>query len=244
MKGSMKNMFIEKHIIKNSRNEDVFINVLDKNSDDVLIFVHGFDSSKSGSTVKFLMDNLDVSVVSFDLPMHGESNEELLLSNCIDDLGVVNDYVRNRFNCPISLFGSSFGCFVILNYLKRNSDAFYKGIFLKSSAIKMDKVFRDILIEESMESYQQRGYTVKNRNKKMIIPYRFYEELVSNQIDINDFSNRDFYLFHGVNDDTALFEDLSDLSTSNFHIVKLDANHRFDNNSNSLVVDRIRKVLK
>lgn len=240
----MKNMSIEKHVIKNSRNEDIFINVLDKKTNDVLVVVHGFDSNKDGSTIKFLRNNMDVSIVSFDLPMHGESSEELLLSNCIDDLGVVCAYIKSKFRCSISLFGSSFGCFVILNYLRRNPNAPFKNVFLKSAAIKMDKVFRDVLIEESMESYQERGYTIKNRNKKMVIPYKFYEELVSNPINIKDFSNRDFYLFHGINDDTALFDDLGDFSASNFHVVKLEANHIFDNNSNSLVVERIRKVLK
>ena len=239
----MMSSFIEKVVIKNNRNEDVFVSVLDRNSSDVLVVVHGFDSNKSGSTVKYLMDNMNISIVSFDLPMHGESSEELLLSNCIDDLGVVVDYVRNRFSSQISLFGSSFGSFVILNYLKNSSDIF-KGVFLKSSAIKMDKVFRDVLIEESMEDYKQRGYTIKNRNKKMVIPYKFYEELVSNQININDFLNREFYLFHGANDDTALFDDLSDFSSSNVHIMKLSTNHNFDNNSFSSVVDKISSVLR
>lgn len=244
MKVSMRNEFIERIVLKNSRGNDVFLNVVIKNSSDVLIFVHGFDSNKSGSTFRYLADKLDVSIVSFDLPMHGESSEELLLFNCIDDLFIVDQYVRGRFNCPVSLFGSSFGSFVILNFLKRNPDLFYKGVFLKSSAIKMDKVFRDVLIEESMDSFKNRGYTVKNRNKKMIIPYAFYEELVSNQINIDDFSNRDLYLFHGVNDNTALIDDLSDFNGSNVHVMKLSSSHVFDDDSLSSVVDRMHTVLR
>lgn len=244
MKVSMKNEYIERVILKNKRNSDVFVNVVLKNSDDVLIVVHGFDSSKSGSIVRYLAENLNVSIVSFDLPMHGESSEELLLSNCLDDLLLVDQYVRNRFDCPVSLFGSSFGCFVILNFLKNNSSLSYKSVFLKSAAVKMDKVFSDVLIEESMDSFKDRGYTIKNRNKRMIIPYGFYEELVSNQISINDFLDRDLYLFHGINDDTALFDDLSDFSGSNVHVMKLSANHVFDDDSLSSVVDRMHTVLK
>lgn len=240
----MKNEYIERVILKNKRNSDVFVNVVLKNSDDVLIVVHGFDSSKSGSIVRYLAENLNVSIVSFDLPMHGESSEELLLSNCLDDLLLVDQYVRNRFDCPVSLFGSSFGCFVILNFLKNNPSLSYKSVFLKSAAVKMDKVFSDVLIEESMDSFKDRGYTIKNRNKRMIIPYGFYEELVSNQISINDFLDRDLYLFHGINDDTALFDDLSDFSGSNVHVMKLSANHVFDDDSLSSVVDRMHTVLK
>ena len=241
----MDNVCVEKIVVKNCRNKDVFINVADKGSSDVLIVVHGFDSNKSGSSVRFLMDNLPFSIVSFDLPMHGESDEELLLSNCIDDLSVVDSYVRNRFNgSSISLFGSSFGSYVILNYLKVNSSLIYKNIFLKSSAVKMDKVFSSVLIEEDMNSFKDRGYTIKNRNKKMVIPYAFYEELCSNQISFSDFRDREIYLFHGVKDDTALFDDLGDFNYPNIHIKKLSADHTFDNSIFSSVVGEIHKVLK
>lgn len=241
----MDKMFIENVQLENSNGKTIYMNVLDKKSNDVFIAVHGFDSSKNGSFINFLMENLNASIVSFDLPMHGESDEDLLLSNCILDLEVVDSYVRDRFSdCSISLVGSSFGCFVILNYLKKHPDMIYKNIFFKSAAIKMDKVFSDVLIEEDMESYKKRGYTIKNRNKKMIIPYAFYEELVSNKINVSDFKDREFYLFHGVKDDTALFDDLGVSGSSNFHVIEYLDDHSFDNSNLLNVVKEIHKVLK
>lgn len=241
----MDKMCIENVRLDNSNGKTIYMNVLDKNSSDVFIAVHGFDSSKNGSFINFLMENLNTSIVSFDLPMHGESDEELLLSNCILDLETVESYVRDRFsNCSISLVGSSFGCFVILNYLKKHPDLCYKNVFFKSAAMKMDKVFSDVLIEEDMDSFKRRGYTIKNRNKRMVIPYTFYEELVSNRINVSDFKNTEFYLFHGVNDDTALFDDLGVSGFSNFHVIEVMDNHSFDNSNLLNVVKEIHKVLK
>ena len=241
----MDKVCIENIKLENSNGKTIYVNVCDKKSKNVFIAVHGFDSSKSGSFVNLLMDSLDASVVSFDLPMHGESTEDLLLSNCILDLEIVDSYVRDRFSdCSISLIGSSFGCFVILNYLKKHSDLEYKNIFFKSAAIKMDKVFSEVLIEEDMDSFEKRGYSIKNRNKKMLIPYKFYEELVYNRINMSDFKDREFYLFHGVNDDTALYDDLGVSDLSNFHVVKYIDNHTFDNSNLLNVVKEIHKVLK
>ena len=101
-----------------------------------------------------------------------------------------------------------------------------------------------ILVDMDMNSFKDRGYTIKNRNKKMVIPYAFYEELCSNQISFSDFRDREIYLFHGVKDDTALFDDLGDFNYPNIHIKKLSADHTFDNSIFSSVVGEIHKVLK
>lgn len=232
-------MFIKKIKLINKRGFNIFVNVK-SGTDDVIIVCHGFDSSKSGSTIKYLQDNLDYTIVSFDFPSHGESDEELLLENCLDDLSIVDNYVRNNFHGHISLFGSSFGAFVILNYLK-NNNYFYKSIVLKSVAIKMDKVFSDVLLDENIDIFKSRGYTIKDRNKKMIIPYRFYEELVDNKIDASNIvKDKDIFIFHGVNDDTALIDDLNEFALSNIHIIKLDGvTHTFKKSDMDFIVNKM-----
>lgn len=243
----MMKVSVEEVKLKNRNAADVYLNVIDKKSADVIIIAHGFDGSKSGSAFRFFNDNLDVSLVSFDFPSHGDSSEELLFDNCLTDFLLVDCYVRERFpGASISLFGSSFGSYIILNHLKKNPNLLYKGIFLKSVAVKMDKIFREILIEEGMESFKKRGYTIKNRNKLMKIPYAFYEGLVNNQITIsNVVTDRDIYIFHGTCDDTALFSDLSELKLPNIHIMELvNAKHSFNDAQFSVVAREVKKVLR
>ena len=47
MKEDMINGFMKESINKNGT--DIYLNVLDRDSSDVIIVVHGFDSNKSGS---------------------------------------------------------------------------------------------------------------------------------------------------------------------------------------------------
>lgn len=240
----MNKTLLEKIKLKNTRLVDVYVSLIDKHSNDTIIICHGFDSNKEGSVFRFLSD-VEANVISFDLPMHGESDEELLLSNCIDDLKVVIEYSKDRFkNSDISLFGSSFGCYVVLNFLKKYPDYDFKKIFFKSAAIKMDKVFKDVLIEEDMDSFKKRGYTLKNRNQELLIPYKFYEELMSNKINLSDFSDRNIYFFHGKHDDVAFLDDLGDLNYPNFHLLKFDSNHNFSSDLYVDVINNIHKVLK
>ena len=238
MNVSMKNMKYEKIKLTNQNKYEVFINIYNqaKTDDDVtkiLIACHGFDSNKQGSTIKEIVEKMqkeDIVIISFDWPGHGESKETLLIENCLKNFELINNYIETRYqNSKISLFGSSFGAYMILQYLRKYPNKEFEKIFFKSPAIKMEKIFKEILLEEKFEDFEKRGYTIKNRNKKMKIPYEFYEELMNVKITPdNILKSKDIIIFHGTEDDTSLLKDIEEYEMNNIKINKLNgAKHSF-----------------
>lgn len=61
-------------------------------------------------------------------------------------------------NIPISIFATSFGAYITLINIARNNKR-YKNIILRSPAIRMEKIYKDTLLRESLEEYKKRGYT-------------------------------------------------------------------------------------
>ncbi|MBO5183141.1 MAG: hypothetical protein J6B64_01960 [Bacilli bacterium] len=236
----MKKLIIK----KNNENIYAIIYNLEKwDKNNIIIACHGFDSKKDGGTIKKLSSSINALIISFDFPAHGESNQELSLKKSIEYLKEIINYTKNNYDGKISLFGSSFGAYVILQLLNSN-DINYENIFLKSAAINMDKILKDILIEEDIKEYEKKGYTIKNRNKKMIIPYKFYQELCNNKVNKTSFINRNIYLFHGTSDDTAPYEDILKYELPNVHIIELQgANHSFNEEEMEEMTNHIKKTL-
>ena len=93
----------------------------------IVIYCHGLGSNKNlvNRFSKDLLNN-NIGVVSFDFPGHGDDQTPFSLFNlslCIEYLEEVIKYIKNKYNVPICLFGSSFGGFVVLNRLIiRNND--------------------------------------------------------------------------------------------------------------------------
>lgn len=93
----------------------------------IVIYCHGLGSNKNlvNRFSKDLLNN-NIGVVSFDFPGHGDDKTPFSLFNlslCIEYLEEVIKYIKNKYNVPICLFGSSFGGFVVLNRLIiRNND--------------------------------------------------------------------------------------------------------------------------
>ena len=89
----------------------------------VILVVHGLGSSKESDIALRLYKEfpaLGVGVLSFDYPGHGESpSDDYLVKNCLSDLADVTEYARKLApNAEIAYFGSSFGVYSSLLYLK------------------------------------------------------------------------------------------------------------------------------
>ena len=112
----------------------------------IMIACHGFGSSRTRYTIKTLAHGLkDVVVISFDWPGHGDSDEKLLIKNCMDNYEQVYNYAIKRFSkAKVFLFGSSFGGYMTLQFLKKHPECCAEKVFFKSPAIKMEKIFEMI----------------------------------------------------------------------------------------------------
>lgn len=214
------------------------LNLEKKDIKKIFLACHGFDSSKDSSSIQQIAEFLseaNIPVISFNWPGHGKNSEKLTLKNCIKFYNIIEKEILREYpNSQIILYGSSFGAYMLLLlYCKHfidNSNNKYLYCFLKSPAIKMDEIFKEKLIKDDFEKYKSKGYTIKDRNKKMIIPYEFYEDLCDNKIDVNSIkkSNLNIVIFHGTEDDTAPIKDAELLEGKNVKLIKFDrAQHSF-----------------
>ena len=151
--------------------------------DKILIVCHGFGSSKSSPMVQALektMPDLGIGVYSFDFPAHGDSPTwELRVPWCIDDLETVEAHVRAA--CPqaeIGYFASSFGAFVLLNYLSSRPHAGTRAM-LRSAAVSMGKLVDTWVDERARAEMAEKGYFVPDYDyvREMRVTPAFLKDL-------------------------------------------------------------------
>lgn len=180
--------------------------------DTVLIVCHGFGSSKLSPMVLALneeMPKVGAGVVSFDFPSHGESpvwEEGLRVPFCMDDLAVVEKYVRSLApEASIGYFGSSFGAYITLLYLALR-DHGGKRAFLRSSAVSMPELVMQWVDSRAEEDLNRQGYFVPD--------YDYVREMRITRAFLNDLKEHDVFqmyqpgreklrMVHGVQDSVA-----------------------------------------
>ena len=236
-------MIINEFIIKNG-NYNIDCNlyhpfIQKEKAEKIILACHGFDSSKNSDKIHTMAkyaERYDIPVISFNWPSHGSSIQPITVEGCIDVLHKVEETIYSMYpKAKIILYGSSFGGYMLLLYLSRHLSPYIDkrcdSVFLKSPAVKMNEVFKNELIDEDIQHFKERGYTIKNRNKQMKIPYQFYKELNENIIkpeDIDQITQK-LFIFHGVNDKVASIEAVKDLKKENMTLIELEgAPHSFD----------------
>lgn len=186
-----------------------YIADMNGNESKVLIIVHGFASSKESPTVNMLMKELikhDMGVIALDLPAHGDSpvdGDFLRLENCIKDLKDIESFARK--NCPnaeICYFGSSFGAYIIMQYLMKYQ---IKGVrvFMRSAAVDMHEVMLDFTADQQ-EVLKADGYIMLEYDNvpSLKITQDFVDDLESHNL-FNEFTVKDvaFKMIHGSEDE-------------------------------------------
>lgn len=113
------------------------------NEKQVVIILHGFDSSKDSPTAKMMLEELPkagIGAIAFDMPGHGDNpvpREDLRVSGCMLALEAIEELVGELApQAEISYFGSSFGAYIVLNALALRPELERKA-FLRSAAINM-----------------------------------------------------------------------------------------------------------
>ena len=183
------------------------------NCENIIIACHGFGGDKESSAITLLADKIKndkIGVITFDFPGHGKSEVEadkLTLDNCISDLETVEEYARNQFlNAKIGIFATSFGAYITLLKINRNGHR-YASIVLRAPAICMDEILKNAILTESIEKYEEKGYAILGYDRKMEVPYKYYEELLDNRLFNVYNANEEMIVIQGTEDDMALIED-------------------------------------
>ena len=156
--------------------------------DKVLIVCHGFGSSKASPMVRALEDYMPdrgIGVYSFDFPAHGDSPTwELRVPWCIDDLETVEAHVRAAApQAEICYFASSFGAFVLLNYLSTRPHA-GKRAMLRSAAVSMGKLVDTWVDDKARAEMEERGYFVPDYDyvREMRVTPTFLQDLADHDV--------------------------------------------------------------
>ncbi len=193
---------------------DLTLYVPEGGFDKVVILCHGFGSHKERPaitiTAQKLLEN-KIAAVTFNFSQHGDGavlNKKLSVQNCVADILCVADYVKKELGIErSSLFGVSFGAYVVLNTLKGYADNFDK-IILRSPAIDMKSILIKLL-DMTVSEYQSVGVAKFGYMKRIEVPFSFYLDLCQNDLtaSLEDFPAKKMLIIQGEADEVA---DISD----------------------------------
>ena len=204
--------------------------------EEIMIAIHGFAGDKESSAITAVANELNkqkIGVIALDLPGHGVSEVDgdyLTLDNCLDDIKRVEEYVKDEYkNVKVDIFATSFGAYLTLLLLTKHGND-YNKIVLRCPAIKMDEIFVNEILNDDLEEFKNKTYTIVGYERELKVNYAYYEELQNNQV-IRDFNAKsdNIVIIHGDMDTTAPIKDAFEFANKFNVPVKVveGADHRF-----------------
>ena len=206
----------------------------------VLVCLHGFAGDSESSVILELANNLNkknVLVVTFDFPCHGNDDafRILNLNECFNYLKIVDDYIKNEYkDVDFSYFATSFGAFVLLNFLQ-HTNYFYNKIILRAPAIFMDRILKDnILPGHNFDLEDLKAHPLNlGLDKQLMVDWKFYQDLINNSLE-NFRTNKFLYIIQGKKDNVVDFKEneafFEKCCSPNYKIIYFEnADHRFKN---------------
>jgi len=218
--------------------------------DQVIIGVHGFGGSKNSSVLEAVAEEMffyRTATITFDFPGHGDSTvpgRDLTLRSCMESLLAVADYARELFPHveKFGIFASSFGAYVSLLAMDDLVEKLGRPkIVLRAPAVRMNKTFLKVArIDEA--ALLKKGRAVCGYERKMEIPYSFYEDLVKNNC-VADY-DMPMMILKAELDDLVEAEDVEFfrlLNGKSCLVTIPGAGHRFDHDGElDMIVDLTR----
>lgn len=183
----------------------------DGQSRGVCLGVHGFCGDKESSALRLLAQSLTDkgrALVCFDFPCHGASpaqENRFTVANCAADLLAAAERVRAEFpGAERYLFATSFGGFMAL--LCAGSLRDFRTV-LRAPAVTMPEHILTDVLGVTPEQLRERGEILCGFDRKILLPYRFYEELQACSILDRSFPEP-MLVIHGDADDVVPPEDI------------------------------------
>lgn len=218
----------------------------------VIVAVHGFAGDKESSAIKAMADAVEKNtlVVSFDLPCHGEEKDGVLkLEECLQYVKSVIEGVKQEYDgVPLSIFATSFGAFLTLNYLK-SSPYEFEHIILRSPAIFMDETLvnnilplHHILLETMLEHKVNLSH-----EKGIFVGIDFLNDLKNNSL-VDCRLEEHIDIIQGDADDIVDFKKNEAFYKTNFRDYALyyikGADHRFKKSGElDAIVEIVKRIM-
>ena len=152
----------------------------------VVLGVHGFGGSMRDPLLESIAEEMSMfgaAVLRFDLPAHGENPEDVMsLSNCVQTLLLMADYVCNRYPQVVDLciFASDFGAYVALSAMQELQEYPQQiRLVILNPCVQMDRAVLD-MAHVSMVTLEAMEWAVVPGERPVGITYSFFEELRDN----------------------------------------------------------------
>ena len=216
----------------------------------VLIGVHGFGGNMHSSVIEAIAEEMgfyNTATIAFDFPAHGESpmeDRQFNLDTCQRSLLHVVDFALERWPQAqeYCILASSFGAYITLlaiDGLRERLGRF--KLVLRCPAVRMNKTFLNIARMDEAQLLKK-GRVICGYERKMEIPYSFYEELLKTNV-VADY-DMPMMILYGDLDDLVEAEDVEFfrlLNGKSCLVTIPGAGHRFDHEGElDMIVDLTR----
>ena len=167
-----------------------YLSKVNGNEKTVVIFSHGFGSSKespAAHAVASVLPKYGIGTYIFDFPAHGNSpvdGERFRISNCLDDLAAIEAHIHELMpKAEIAYFSSSFGAYINLIYLATRPHIGNKS-FLRCAAVSMPELFKNNATPEQYTLIDRQGYIIMDYGfiRPLKITREFYNDLQTHDL--------------------------------------------------------------
>ena len=201
----------------------------------VVIGVHGIGGCKEDPIQESIAEEMELfgaAVLRFDLPAHGENEEEILsLHGCVDTLLDVADYAAERYPDlkDLCIFATGFGAFVTLTALQDLIELpFQVKLVIQTPSLRMDQTVLNLTRVSTVTLEAMEMVLFKTSRRSIGFFYSFYEECRDNPA----FAAYPIpmLILHGQYDDYVPMSDIQLLRDLNDHsklVIIPGASHQF-----------------
>ena len=187
-----------------------------------ILGIHGFCGSKESFMLTKIGEaaaGRNAALICFDLPAHGQSaasDDQLTIENCLKDIEIISEWICQTYpDADRNLFATSFGGFLALQCLDRFYD---HKMILRAPAVTMPEHILLDLIDDDLETYRRRGRTETGFERKIKLPYAFYEEIQHYTV-MNRNYDHPALILHGDLDEVVPRADISHFCQNNLNFV-------------------------
>lgn len=236
--------------IETDRQYEIPARIIGKIEKEMVVCLHGFCGDKDSSYINEIAKNERLSYFCFDFVEHGASvaTKSFSLKNCMNDLESVIAYLKDKGTEKFNFVATSFGAYVLVNFLLIHEDINVNKIVLRAPALDMENVFISLLKENNvdMEQYKRDG-AIFGYGKKLFVQKDFLDELAKYQVKNNSSFKFKTLIIHGDCDKTVPCEDSKTFAALNENVkiffVK-GADHRFKKDGElELIVNKTNNFL-
>ena len=201
----------------------------------VVIGGHGIGGCKEDPIQESIAEEMELfgaAVLRFDLPAHGENEEEILsLHGCVDTLLDVADYAAERYPDlkDLCIFATGFGAFVTLTALQDLIELpFQVKLAIQTPSLRMDQTVLNLTRVSTVTLEAMEMVLFKTSRRSIGFFYSFYEECRDNPA----FAAYPIpmLILHGQYDDYVPMSDIQLLRDLNDHsklVIIPGASHQF-----------------